>query len=226
MHRMLVSLLVAMLVSTGLAQSQSPALAEETMPPPQGPVEPRVEPRKADNGIHHQSWFIASFLDLKEDLAEAKAAGKRFAVIFEQRGCIYCTKMHTEVLSQRYINDYVRENFAVVQIDLWGAREVTDLDGTKLTEKKLAERWGVLFTPTIVFFKDDLSGLDGQWGAPLEVARMQLGIGAHTFYDMFAWVRTRTYERDRNFQRFHIARMQEREASAGKTGKSGEEKLN
>ena len=65
-----------------------------------------------------------------EDFNEAKAHGKRFAVIFEQRGCPYCMKMHTEVLSQRYINDYVRQNFDIVQLNLWGAREVTDFDGT------------------------------------------------------------------------------------------------
>jgi thioredoxin-related protein len=57
------------------------------------------------------------------------------------------------VLSQRYINDYVRENFRIVQLDLWGSREVTDFDGARLTEKALAERWGVTFTPTIVIFQ-------------------------------------------------------------------------
>ena len=191
------------------AQSTAPAL-----PPVSGPSEPKVVAKKGDDGIWHQSWFVQSFLDLREDFKEAATKGKRFAVFFEQRGCIYCTKMHTEVLAERYINDYVRENFDIVQLDLWGSREVTDFDGTKLPEKKLAERWGVLFTPTVVFFKDDLKGLDKQWGQPLEVARMQLGIGAGTFYDMFAWVRAKVYGRDRNFQRFHIERHEAREAEA------------
>lgn len=189
--------------------------AGDPLPPASGPVEPKVQAVKGEDGIWHQPWFQQTFLDLKDDRADAKAKGRNFAVIFEQRGCIYCTKMHTEVLAQRYINDFVRNNFHIVQLDLWGAREVTDFDGQKLTEKKLAERWGVLFTPTIVFFKDDTTGLDGQWGQPLEVARMQLGIGPDTFYDMFVWVRASVYKSDRNFQRFHIQRMAEREA-AGK----------
>ena len=71
-------------------------------------------------------------------------------------------------LAQRYINDYVRQNFRIVQLDMFGSREVTDFDGTKLSEKALAERWGVIFTPTIVFYKDDLAGLDGKWGRELE----------------------------------------------------------
>ncbi len=190
----------------------APVRADDPMlPPPQGAIEPRVEAIKGDDGIWHQNWFVQSFLDLRDDHGLASRKGRRFAVIFEQRGCIYCTKMHTEVLAQRYINDYVRENFDIVQLDLWGSREVSDFDGTKLPEKKLAERWGVMFTPTIVFFKDDLKGLDGQWGQGLEIVRMPLGIGTHTFYDMFVWVRAKVYERDRNFQRFHIQRMADRE---------------
>ena len=200
---------LAGLVLAGLAQAaDAPAL-----PSLDGPRQPLVKPVKGDDGIYHQTWFSSSFLDLREDFAEAKAAGKRLAVIFEQRGCIYCTKMHTEVLAQKYINDYVRQNFHIVQLDLWGAREVTDFDGRKLPEKALAERWGVLFTPTVVFYKDDLAGFEGKWGQPLEVARMQLGIGAGTFYDMFTWIRVKLYEKDRNFQRFHVARSQERDAA-------------
>lgn len=200
----------------GIAIAPPATLASDGLPPPSGPSEPHVQAKKGDDGIWHQSWFSTSFMDLAEDHKEARTSGRRFAVIFEQRGCIYCTRMHTEVLAKRYINDYVRENFSIVQIDLWGSREVTDFDGTKLPEKKLAERWGVLFTPTIVFFKDDLAGAGAKWGQPLEVARMQLGIGPDTFYDMFTWVRARVYERDRNFQRFHIERMQLREAAAPK----------
>ncbi len=182
----------------------------QPLPSPIGQETPRVEPLKGDDGIYHQKWYVQSFLDLREDYAEAEAKGKRFAVVFEQRGCIYCTKMHTEVLALKYINDYVRENFHVLQLDLWGSREVTDFDGTKMPEKQLAERWGVMFTPTVVFYKDGLRDIKA-FGQPLEVTRMSLGFGPGTFYDLFVWVRTKSYEQDRNFQRFHIARSNERD---------------
>lgn len=191
------------------------------LPPPIGEEAPRVIPIKGDGGIYHQEWFVQSFLDLKADFAEAKQAGKRFAIIFEQRGCGYCVKMHKEVLSQKYINEYVRNNFHILQLDLWGGREVTDFDGTKLPESKLAERWGVLFTPTIIYFKDDLSKYEGQWGRDLEVLRMSLGLGPGTFYDMFTWVRHKVYERDANFQRFHVQRYHEREALKAANAKDG-----
>jgi hypothetical protein len=187
------------------------AQAPATVPLVTGPVTPLVEPKKGEDGLYHQTWALNSFLDLREDLAEATAKGKRFAVIFEQRGCIYCTKLHTEVLAQKYINDYVRDNFVILQLDLFGAREVVDFDGRKLSETKLAERWGVMFTPTIVFYNPEAPPA-GQWGPPLEVTRMSLGFGPATFIDLFVWVKAKIYEQDRNFQRFHVARMQARDA--------------
>ncbi len=184
------------------------------LPPAIGPEKPMVEPFKGDDHLYHQTWFNESFLNLREDFEEARREGKRFAVIFEQRGCLYCVKMHTEVLAKKYINDYVRENYRIVQLNLWGDRKVTDFDGTVLTEKELVRRWSVVFTPWIVFFKDDLTGLDGKWGPQLEVMRMGLGIGPGTFYDMFTWIRIKGYETDEHFQRFHIRRLNEREAIA------------
>ena len=192
------------------------------LPSPVGAETPRVEPDKEENGLYHQKWFHISFLDLREDFEEARKAGLRFAVIFEQRGCPYCTKMHTEILSQRYINDYVRQNFRIVQLDMFGSREVTDFDGTKMSEKALAERWGVIFTPTIIFYKDDLAGLAGKWGRDLEaIERLPLSYGRDTFYDLFVWVRHKIYERDRSFQRFHISRIAEREALKAKLEMGG-----
>ena len=212
---LLLALLVGALPITVKAQT---AVSARSEPPLSGPRTPKVEATKGDDGLHHQSWFVQGFLDLKEDHAAAAGKGRNFAVVFEQRGCIYCTKMHTEVLAERYINDYVSQNFDIVQLDLFGAREVTDFDGEKLPEKKLAEKWGVLFTPTIVFLKEDISGLAGKTGAPIEIARMSLGFGAGTFVDLFGWVRTKAYEKDRNFQRYHIERMAQR--GAARTGGS------
>jgi hypothetical protein len=204
------------LVLAGLAQASAADL-----PPPIGPDAPRVAAIE-DEGHYRQAWFNVSFLDLKEDFSEAKAQGLRFAVIFEQQGCIYCKRMHLDVLSRKYINDYVRENFRITQLNLWGAREVIDFDGARMTEKALAERWGVIFTPTILFFKDDLEGLGGRWGRALEATeRLPLGFGADTFYDLFVWVRHKLYEQDRNFQRFHIARATERSALQARTPAAG-----
>ena len=39
-----------------------------------------IEPILTDDGLYTQAWFLQSFLDLGEDLEEARAGGKRFAI--------------------------------------------------------------------------------------------------------------------------------------------------
>jgi thioredoxin-related protein len=51
---------------------------------------------------------------------------------------------------QKAIADKTRASFDVVQINLWGDRELTDLQGTATTEKKFAEQMRVMFTPTLL----------------------------------------------------------------------------
>ncbi len=100
-----------------------------------------------DDGLHKPTWLRETFKDLREDLAEANREGKRLLLIVEQRGCIYCTKMHEEVFPDPKIDQLIRDNYFVVQLNLFGNVEVTDFDGTVLPEKEMAVRWGVMFTP-------------------------------------------------------------------------------
>ena len=102
----------------------------------------------SDDGLHIQPFFLISLLDLRDDLREAHESGKRFAVVWEQRGCPYCRDMHEVNFAMPPIADYVRDNFVMVQLNLHGSRDVTDFDGQVLPEKDLARKWGVVFTPT------------------------------------------------------------------------------
>ena len=78
-----------------------------------------------DDGLHKASWMRDTFKDLREDLEEANAEGKRLMIIIEQRGCIYCKKMHEEVFSVSEVSDYITEHFFVVQLNMFGDVEVT-----------------------------------------------------------------------------------------------------
>ncbi len=183
-----------------------------SLPPVKGPKEPKIPAKRGDDGLWHHDWYVDSFLDLREDLMEAKKKGKRLMVIFEQRGCIYCKKFNVEILSQFYIGDYVRKNFDIVQLNLVGDREVTDFDGTTVTEKELAARWGVAFTPTAFFFTDEFDSLEGKTFKDLQVGlRFNPGaFGPYTTYDYFVWIRIKGYKTGINFQKFHIRRLRER----------------
>ncbi len=188
-------------------------LKDKDLPDVVHPVElPKVKPIKDANGLYTQKWVGESFMDLREDLAEAKKAGKRLLVIFEQKGCIYCKKFHTEILAKKYINDYVRKNFVLLQINLWGDREVVDFDGTTVTEKKLAGRWGVVNTPTAFFMPETVPEKTTKSGRQLAVfpAFFPGAFGPLTTFDTFTWIKIKGYESGLNFQRFHIRRLKER----------------
>ena len=188
-------------------------LKDKQLPEVAQPEElPTVPAIRDENGLYKQKWEGESFLDLREDLQSATKSGKRLLVIFEQKGCIYCKKFHTEIMSKKYVNDYVRENFVLLQINLWGDREVTDFDGKVLNEKKLASRWGVINTPTAFFMPEDLTGKEGKYGRQLAIfpAFFPGAFGPLTTFDTFTWIKIKGYETEINFQRFHIRRLKER----------------
>ncbi len=167
------------------AFAMGPALAQT----PQGAV---VKP--GEDGLYHFDWYLDSFLDLAEDLEGAAQKNKRLAIFFSQRGCIYCKRMAEEHFSQRQIVDYVRANFDVLHFDLFGAREVTDFDGKKFTEKALAQRYGVRVTPTFIFFPERTDGLAKADASKREVARMPGLLEPGPFLAMFRFVREKGYE--------------------------------
>ncbi|MDA0998472.1 MAG: thioredoxin family protein, partial [Proteobacteria bacterium] len=121
-----------------------------------------------DDGLHVQPWFHQSFLVLKDDLAEATQAGKRFAIFWEQKGCPYCREMHEVNLTDPETSSYIAKNFLCLQLNLWGSRRVTDFDGKEMEERELAQRWQVSFTPTIIYFPEKYEG-GGKTGRDIEV---------------------------------------------------------
>jgi thioredoxin-related protein len=160
-----------------------------------------------DDGLHKTPWMRDTFKDLSEDLAEANAEGKRFMVIIEQRGCIYCKKMHEDVFPDPEIAAYIDANFFVVQINMFGDIEITDFDGTALPEKDMVRRWGILFTPTILFFPDAVAS--DTTAAQAAVANMPGAFGRHTTFNMLNWVVEKGYEGEEDFQKYHARKFAE-----------------
>ena len=164
-----------------------------------------------DDGLHKAPWMRDTFKDLSEDLAEANDEGKRLLVMFEQRGCIYCTKMHEEVFSKPAVADYITKNYFVVQLNLHGDIDVTDFDAETLSEKAMARKWGILFTPTLMFIDKEVAG--DKTAPQAAVAMMPGAFGVGTTMDMLTWVVEERYalEGDEDFQRYHARRIQERD---------------
>jgi thioredoxin-related protein len=99
-------------------------------------------------------WFVESFLDLREDVADASREKKRVMVYFGQDGCPYCKLLMQTTFTETRIVDKTRRNFVPIALNLWGDREVTWVDGRRMSEKELGRLLQVQFTPTLLFFNE------------------------------------------------------------------------
>ncbi|MCB1866334.1 MAG: thioredoxin fold domain-containing protein [Chromatiales bacterium] len=100
-------------------------------------------------------WFKSSFLDIREDVAEARDAGRRVLLYFYQDGCPYCAKLLRENLAVASIVQKLRQDYDVIAINLWGDREVTGFDGSARSEKDFSTDLRVMFTPTLLLLDSD-----------------------------------------------------------------------
>ena len=171
---------------------------------------PAFAAEMGDDGLHKAPWMHDTFKDLREDLAEARAGGKRLMVLIEQRGCIYCKKMHEEVFNQPEIEALLNDKFFVVQLNMFGDVEVTDFDGKTLPEKDMVSRWGALFTPMMMFFPEEVT--EEAPANKVAVAAMPGAFGKGTTFDLFNWVLEHGYDGDEVFQKYHARKINERAA--------------
>jgi thioredoxin-related protein len=148
-----------------------------------------------DDGIYHQPWFLESFLELADDAEAAAAKGKRFAIMWELRGCPYCRDTHLINFAKPEIESFVKERFDILQLNLLGSREVLDFDGEKLAEKKLAQKYGVRFTPTFQFFDENPRELGGRAPQARESARSVGYLVPKDFLALFRYVAERAYRK-------------------------------
>ncbi len=147
-----------------------------------------------DDGLYTRPWFLESLLDLNDDLKEATDKGKRLVVMWELKGCPYCKKIHEVNLADPAIEGFIKDRFEVLQLNIIGAREVTDFDGQRLPEKDFAKKYGVRYTPTFQFFPEKADGLSKKKPAEREVARWQGYMEPKPFLAMFRFVADKAYE--------------------------------
>ncbi len=106
------------------------------------------------HAIDIPTWFTESFLDFREDIRDAAREGRRLMLYFGQDGCPYCRALMTTNFSQRGIVEKTRRHFVAIALNLWGDRETTWIDGRTMSEKALARRLDVQFTPTLLFLDE------------------------------------------------------------------------
>jgi len=111
-------------------------------------VDQLVDDRPVPNQVVIPAWFKNSFLNLKDDMEEAKQAKKiGLAVYFGQKDCAYCKALMEINLKIPDIKNTMQKNFDVIPIDIWNSRQVNDIEGVGLTEREYSIREKTNFTP-------------------------------------------------------------------------------
>jgi thioredoxin-related protein len=88
------------------------------------------------------------------------------------RGCPYCKTTHEVNFARPDIAQFVPARFDVLQLNILGDREVVDFDGARLSEKRLAAKYGVRGTPTFQFFRAPAAELAARKPMERELARI------------------------------------------------------
>jgi thioredoxin-related protein len=132
----------------------------------------------------HPDWFKESFLDLPADVDEAAGEGKHVILFLEMNGCPYCYKMLEENFKAAPYRDLIQQHFDVIAINVRGDREIALDAESSLTEKALADRLGVRYTPTLVFLDP----------SNRPVARVDGYRNPRDFERVLDYVRTKSYQ--------------------------------
>jgi thioredoxin-related protein len=106
----------------------------------------------------NEYFFEQNLGDLSEELEIARDDGKKGVfVFFEMDECPFCHRMKKTVLNQPDIQDYYKEHFHSISIDVEGDVEIVDFEGNKMTQKEFASKNRVRATPVLAFYN-----LEGQ----------------------------------------------------------------
>jgi len=118
---------------------------------------PGAAANEADQAsVPHPDWFKSSFLDLRVDLAEARAAGKAgLLLFFHTPSCSYCKALLKTTFADASVARRLNAEFDVVALDVLGDVEVTDFDGRGHWASQFAVHEKAHFTPTLVFYGTD-----------------------------------------------------------------------
>jgi thioredoxin-related protein len=104
--------------------------------------------------LEYPEWFKTSFLDLTEDIQDAKQQDKLGVIVyFGQQHCPYCEYLLKINWGEKQdIVEYTKRYFDVVAINIWGQLPVVKPDGTKTTEREYSETADTRFTPSLLFY--------------------------------------------------------------------------
>lgn len=160
--------------------------------------------RIGPDGLHKQDWFLKGSGDLRTDLAKAADQGKDLILLVEQVGCYYCKLLHEVNFANEALVENLTGAYLVLQLDMYGEGEITDLDGRTMTQEELVRAWGINTTPTTVVLAASNPPATSRAGA--EVFRLPGYLKPFQYDAALAYFASGSY-RDQEFSQYMTRRM-------------------
>lgn len=106
--------------------------------------------------IEYPGWFKTSFLDLGDDVDEARNTGKLgLMLLFTTEGCSYCDVFIRKSLGDPELAALTQKSFDSIGFEIFDDSEITAPDGMTMPIKQFANQVGAEYSPTLVFLNTD-----------------------------------------------------------------------
>ena len=129
-------------------------------------------------------------------LDRSRWPGERpLVVFFEQGNCHACDVLHTGPLRQDDISQQFSQ-LEAVQLDMWSDAPVLTPAGEKTTAKQWAEKLGLFYTPTLIFFDER-----GE-----EILRVDSVVQFYRLRNVLEFINTGAYRNYATFQQWRNAK--------------------
>jgi len=103
-----------------------------------------------EGGLNHQDFFAPAPYNLARHQVRAN---RPLVVFFEQGDCHACDVLHTGPMEEALLRQKF-EALDAVQLDLWAETPVVTPSGERTTSRAWAERLGLFYAPTLLFFDE------------------------------------------------------------------------
>jgi len=99
-------------------------------------------------------FFHQSFNNLQEELEMVIEENKSGVfIMFSDKDCPWCMKMKAKIMNRVDVQEYYREHFRVLTVDIRGDTLMVDFDGNEVYEKDFSfKQHRVRATPVFMFF--------------------------------------------------------------------------
>ncbi len=122
---------------------------------------------------------------------QSASSDRPLVVLFEQPRCHACNILHTDLLLDPVIQKRFK-SFDVAQLNILSDTPVLTPDGEKITVKKWADKEGIFYTPSLLFFNEK----------GVEVIRVESVIHHIRLNQVLKYVLQRGYEETAIFERW------------------------